>query len=253
VRSILTTRMQVQKVIQELGYTAREAKVYLATLGLGEVHISDVAAKVKMPRTSVQGIMDTLHDAGLVNFYVMRRYKYWVAESPERLLAQLEKKRVTIAEALPALSALRKEGMGRRKERDADWTLFRALADSSQQPVLIADEETSILYVNKPWEKLFGYSLSEVRGQRPRMFQSRETPREEYERMWKYLGTERIFQSKNIIDKTKKGDTFKMLTTIMPLRHNGHLFYVQILDVVDASARAEVLSKQFQRTANGKS
>lgn len=245
--------MQVQKVIEELGYSSKEAKVYLATLGLGEAHISDVAVKVKMPRTSVQVIMDKLHEARLVNFYVMRRYKYWVAENPARLLEQLEKKRETIAQALPTLTAMRTEGIGRRRrKRDVDWTLFRALADSSKQPVLIADESASILYVNKPWEKLFGYSLAEVRGQNPRMFQSGETPREEHERMWKYLNAERIFQSKNIVDRTKKGETFRMLTTIMPLRHNGHLFYVQILDVVDASERAAALKQQFERAVNGK-
>jgi len=246
-----TEKMQVQKVIEELGYTSREAKVYLATLALGEAHISDVASKVKMPRTSVQMIMDKLHEAGLVNFYVMRRYKYWVAENPERLLAQLEKKRTTVEEALPTLKAMRTEGMGRRgNKRDTDWTLFRALADSSKQPVLITDEDEHILYVNKPWERLLGYSLSEVRGQNPRMFQSGKTSHGEYEKMWKYLKEERIFQSKNIVDKTKSGEAFRMLTTIMPLRHNGHLFYVQILDVFDASARTTGLAEQFTRAVD---
>ncbi len=244
--------MQIQKVIEGLGYSPKEAKVYLATLALGEAHISDVASKLKMPRTSVQVTMDKLHEAGLVNFYVMRRYKYWVAENPEQLLAQLEKKRTTIASALPVLKEIRKEGLGRKKGKRSDWSLFRALADSSKQSILIADSETRILYVNKAWESLFGYSIAEIRGQRPSMFQSGETPREEYERMWKYLKAERMFQSKNIIDRTKSGETFRMLTTIMPLRHNGKVFYVQILDVVHASTRANGLAKQFVRATNDK-
>jgi len=38
--------MQYQKVIEQLGYSPREAKVYLASLRLGEAHISDIAEKV---------------------------------------------------------------------------------------------------------------------------------------------------------------------------------------------------------------
>lgn len=98
--------MQIQKVIEQLGFSAKEAKVYLAALHLGESHISDIAAKVNMPRSSVQMIVDTLHKEGLMNFYVMRRYKYWVAESPERLLANLKKREEIMREALPALLAI---------------------------------------------------------------------------------------------------------------------------------------------------
>ena len=100
--------MNAQKVIEQLGYTAKEAKVYIAALSLGECHISDLAAKLKMPRSSVQSILDTLHKDGLINFYVQRRYRYWVAESPERLLKLLQEREASVSAALPALSDLRK-------------------------------------------------------------------------------------------------------------------------------------------------
>jgi len=66
--------MQNQKVLELLGYTSKEAKVYLTVLS-GECYVSDIAARVKMPRSSVQIIADKLHAEGLLNFCSMRRYK----------------------------------------------------------------------------------------------------------------------------------------------------------------------------------
>src|SRR3989338_5085617 len=158
--------MQTQKIIEQLGYTAKEAKVYLASLGLGECHISDIAEKVKIPRTSAQAIVDKLYKDGLMNFYVMRRYKYWVAENPERLLSNLKKREEMMREALPRLNALRKENRENKRFPNPSQSigLFHMLADASSQPVLITNENIEIEYVNSAWEDQFGYPLSEVHG-----------------------------------------------------------------------------------------
>lgn len=232
--------MQVQKIIERLGYTPNEAKVYLAALALGEAHISDIAAKVKLPRTSTQAIVDKLHKNGLMTFYVQRRYKYWVAEKPERLLSEIKKREEEMLEALPALTALRKSRWGKPsgKEPEESLALFKMFADSSPQSMLIATAEPEIVYVNGAWEEQFGYTLEEVKGQNPRVLQSGKTPREVYVRMWECLKSGMMFQSEEIIDKRKDGTFFTLLTTILPVTHNGHLFYIQILD--DKSQRSRV-------------
>lgn len=95
-----------QKVIERLGYTPNEAKVYLAALGLGECHVSDIAQKIRRPLSSVQAIINRLHKDGLMNFYVRKRYKYWVAENPMRLIESLHAKEDSIRSILPQLEAL---------------------------------------------------------------------------------------------------------------------------------------------------
>lgn len=243
--------MQIQKVIEELGYSANEAKVYLAALSLGECHVSDIAAKVKLPRSSVQAIVDKLHKDGLMNFYVQRRYKYWVAENPERLLANLKKREADIASALPSLTAMRKSSWGKRKagaNAEAVEGLFRTLADASSQPVLVADENVEIVYVNAAWETQFGYTLDEVRGENPRILQSGKTPRAVYERMWQYLAADRMFQTDEVVDKRKDGTFFNLLTTVLPVRHGGRLFYIQILDDTTGERRAGEIQKRFMRS-----
>lgn len=239
--------MQIQKVIEQLGFTAKEAKVYLAALHLGEAHISDIAERVKMPRSSVQVIVDKLHKEGLVNFYVMRRYKYWVAENPERLLHTLKKREELMQEALPKLIAIKKANWGKRRKKNNadDWGAFRIMADASRQPILIADENREIVYVNAAWEKQFGYALAEVKGENPRILKSGKTPKEVYEKMWKNLSAGRMFQTDEIIDKKKDGALFNLLTTIFPLKHNDHTLYIQILDDISERKRADELRQKF--------
>lgn len=242
--------MQPQKVIEQLGYTAREARVYLATLTLGEAHISDIAAKVKLPRTSVQMIAEKLHKRGLMNFYVMRRYKYWVAENPERLLMNFERHHAVVREALPVLTALQKANWNKRATkvaRQAPWEPFRILADNSLQAILITNDRAEILYVNMNWERQFGYTLEEVRGQNPRIFKSGKTPESEYRRMQQTLAAEQMFQSDEIIDKRRDGTFFNLLTTIFPVRHNGARYYIQILDDITGQKRVVALHKKFKR------
>lgn len=99
--------MQAQKVLEQLGYTREEAKVYLVALGLGESHVSDIAQKVRLPLSSVQVIINKLHKDGLMNFYVRKRYKYWVAENPTRLIARLQEREDSVRSVMPQLEALR--------------------------------------------------------------------------------------------------------------------------------------------------
>jgi PAS domain S-box-containing protein len=238
--------MQLQKVIEQLGYSSNAAKVYLAALALGEAHVSDIAVKTNLPRTTVQTLVDKLHEDGLMNFYVTRRYKYWVAESPERLLAHLKKRESAVQDALPELMAIKASSRGKRAKRGKNGIgLFRAMADAVVQPVLVANEDKEIMYVNAAWEKLLGYTLDEVRGKNPRILQSGETPRRVYEKMWEELGKGHLFQSDEIVDKCKDRSIVHLLTTIFPVEHGGKNFYIQILDEHGQHRRVEKIQKQF--------
>lgn len=240
--------MNAQRVIEHLGYSTKEAKVYLAALALGESHISDIAERVGLPHSSVQAIAHKLHKQGLLNFYVMRRYKYWVAENPERLLVNLKKREESLGDLLPTLSAIRKEGWSVRHKKSKpteEWEPFRVLADNSPQAILITNAKAEIVYVNIHWEKQFGYTLDEVQGQNPRILQSGKTDSSIYEHMWRSLEQEKMFQSEDIIERKKDGTFLNIMTTILPLRHNNHLFFIQILDEVTKQKHLEETKYKF--------
>ncbi len=241
--------MQAQKVIELLGYSAKEAKVYLAVLSLGESHVSDIAEKVKLPRTSVQVILEKLLKDQLVNFYVMRRYKYWTAENPERILSNYSKKEDIIREVLPQLVSLRKENRSKRYSNNIaqSFGVMKMMADITNLPVLITDGNANILYVNNKWEDQFGYTLAEVSGENPKILQSNETPKEIYTEMWKCLQEEKLFQSNKIVDKKKDGTLFNMMTTIFSLRHNKNIFYIQVLSDISQKKEIEGVRSTFSK------
>ncbi len=101
--------MKIQKVIEQLGYKRKEAEFYLASLQLGEAKISDLAVKLKIPRTSALMIAEKLQKDGLLSYYVKRLNKYWVAENPDTLMLKLNELEKTLKSALPELKALEKK------------------------------------------------------------------------------------------------------------------------------------------------
>lgn len=224
--------MQYQKVIEQLGYSAREAKVYLVSLRLGEAHITDIAEKVNLPRSSVQIVVDRLHKDGLMNFYVMRRYKYWVAENPEVLLKRLQEREKVIKEALPQLKEIRQESRRdfvRDKQYKKSVDALQMLADASPQAVLVANSNHEIAYVNQSWVQLFGYKLDEVLDKNTRELKSGLTPDRVYKKLWRALRANRLFYSEEVIDRHKDGRHFTVATTIFPVQYGARTFYIQIL------------------------
>ena len=98
--------LSIQQVIEKLGYKRREAQLYIAALVLGEAKVSDLAEKLKIPRTSAIVIAEKLHKEGLLNYYVKCFNKYWVAENPDNLLLKLKENETTLQAVLPKLKAL---------------------------------------------------------------------------------------------------------------------------------------------------
>lgn len=229
--------MQNQKVLEKLGYSSKEAKIYLATLKLGEAHISVLATKTNMPRSTVQVVVERLHKDGLMNFYMMRHHKYWTATDPTELLTRLKKQEEMVAEAIPELISLKKKArQHNRNSRTLDDILqLKEVADGVCQPVLIADNEKQIRYVNQAWVDLFEYSFDELVGQQTRILKTDKTPPQEHERLWKTLQTDELFESNAIVNCKKNGDAVCLFTVIFSVLHGNRKFYVQILE--DRSSR----------------
>lgn len=218
-----------------MGYSQKEAKIYLTLLRLGEAQVVTVGQATGLPRTTVQVIMERLHQDGLMNFYIMRGHKYWVAENPKCFLENLHKKEQTIEAVLPALSEMRKlarQKMHRTKHHEVVDQLYMFVS-RSVQPILIADKEGVILSVNSAWEKLFGYTQKEVKGKPTNMLASGKTPEAVYVSLWRTLKRRRMFQTDQVVDMRKDGTCFTACTTIFSLEINEDIYYIQVLEERD--------------------
>ncbi|MGR5145074.1 sensor domain-containing protein [Photobacterium alginatilyticum] len=60
---------------------------------------------------------------------------------------------------------------------------FYAIVHQSSNAVVITDSQRNILYVNKKFEEISGYTLSDVLGKNPRVLQSGKTPENTYQQM----------------------------------------------------------------------
>lgn len=101
--------MHLQKVIEQFGYTPKQAAVYLVLLNLGEATISEIVKMSNLPRTSLYSILSLLNKNGLANYYKMRGRKYWVAGDPKKLLINLKEKEAALQEVISELQAMRHE------------------------------------------------------------------------------------------------------------------------------------------------
>ncbi len=98
--------LQAETVLQELGYPENQVKLYLACLRMGEATTSEITDQLDMPRTSVVELLEDMHQRGLINYYIRKDRKYWLAENPDKLLTSLREKETELTAILPVLRSL---------------------------------------------------------------------------------------------------------------------------------------------------
>jgi|SRR3989344_1951888 len=100
--------MNVLQVLEKLGYHPHEAQIYLAALELGEATVTELAHHAEMARTTTQEVVEHLQKKGLLIPYLKKLRRYWVAQNPEKLLANLKANEQAFEGLLPELVARRK-------------------------------------------------------------------------------------------------------------------------------------------------
>lgn len=91
-------------VLENLGFRPNEIKTYLAALDSGETTISELACRVKLPRSSTQEAVNNLRKKSLMQCYLKRHRKIWVAEDPGILISIIREYEAEVRKVLPALA-----------------------------------------------------------------------------------------------------------------------------------------------------
>jgi len=100
--------MDLTKTLQGIGFRDVEAKVYLATLELGEAVASDIAKKARLKRPSVYVLLKDLIKRGYISSYSRRGITRFVARDPKTLVQAALEKAQAADTALPEFLALLK-------------------------------------------------------------------------------------------------------------------------------------------------
>lgn len=83
-------------ILEKIGLTKSEINVYFALCELGTSSVGKIILKSKAPNSKIYLILQRLIEKGLVTSYERSNVKYYVAESPNRLLDYLEIKKQEI-------------------------------------------------------------------------------------------------------------------------------------------------------------
>lgn len=86
-----TSTLALQKALLGIGFSDKEASVYLALLELGQAPVSKIARKAKINRTTGYVILGNLSNKGLVSISGKEPKEEYMTESPEKIKIFLEK------------------------------------------------------------------------------------------------------------------------------------------------------------------
>ena len=73
----------LEKDIEKLGLSEKEAKVYLASLELGPSPVQVISQKSKVNRATTYVVIDSLMAMGLMSTYDEGKKTFFTSESPE--------------------------------------------------------------------------------------------------------------------------------------------------------------------------
>jgi HTH-type transcriptional regulator, sugar sensing transcriptional regulator len=97
----------------EIGLNEKEAKIYLASLELGQSVVQDISKKADVNRATTYFVIEGLMKSGLMSSFHKGKKQYFIAADPDRLaevLEQekntLEKRELSLKKLLPQLQSL---------------------------------------------------------------------------------------------------------------------------------------------------
>ncbi|OGY48372.1 MAG: hypothetical protein A3J65_01495 [Candidatus Buchananbacteria bacterium RIFCSPHIGHO2_02_FULL_45_11b] len=103
----------IENILQKIGLSDKEIKVYLTCVKLGPAPVRKIAEQAGVNRGTAYDILKALIDLGLASYYHQDKHQYFMAEDPDRLTGVLEKKQAElenvkneIEEIIPQLKSI---------------------------------------------------------------------------------------------------------------------------------------------------
>lgn len=81
------------RILEKLGLTSSESKVYSALLSLGDATRGKLVAESKVTGSKIYDLLEKLQDKGLVSTYIQNKVMHFKSTNPHQLLNYLEKKK----------------------------------------------------------------------------------------------------------------------------------------------------------------
>ncbi|MFH1065353.1 MAG: helix-turn-helix domain-containing protein [Nanoarchaeota archaeon] len=116
-----------EKLLEDIGLTRGEIRVYLTLLKLGETTTGRIIEEAQISSGKIYEILDKLIKKGLASYIIKNKTKYFSAASPNRILdymhekeTELKSREETLAKELPSLLAI-----GKALKKTYETNLFK--------------------------------------------------------------------------------------------------------------------------------
>lgn len=106
--------------------------------------------------------------------------------------------------------------------------IFEQIVENSENPIIVTDSSSSIIYANPAFEETTGYSKEEIKGQNPRILNSGAHSAETFEEMYQSLRNGEVFRIDDMTNIRKDGSSYIHNQQIFPISTNGEEFYAAI-------------------------
>lgn len=120
------------------------------------------------------------------------------------------------------------------RENSERLRLANAVFDSTREGVLISDANNIIVFVNRAFSNITGYSYTDMVGNSPRILQSGRHSKEFYAEMWRSLDNKDSWTGE-IWNRRKNGEVLPQLQTITQLRDEHGLITHRVAVFSDIS------------------
>ena len=92
------------KILEQIGLTESEIKVYFALMKLGSASTGPIIDKAKINHSKIYLVLNKLLDKWLVSFIIKNNVKLYQASDPENLTRYLKTKKESIGQSVTHLA-----------------------------------------------------------------------------------------------------------------------------------------------------
>ena len=133
------------ELLEEIGLTKSEIKVYLALLELGSTTTGKIVEKSKASSSKIYEILDKLINKGLASYIIKSGTKYFEAADPKRILDYLQEKQAKLSEQTKEIKELIPELELKQKlsEEKSETLVFKGMkgAETAFNDILNYNQE----------------------------------------------------------------------------------------------------------------
>lgn len=94
------------KILEWVGFSENEAKIYLAILDLWKAWITEVSKKSGIKRTTIYSYLDPLLEKWFIKRSIYGKRIFFLAESPKKILKIIDEKKRIMVKKMPLLESM---------------------------------------------------------------------------------------------------------------------------------------------------